>query len=71
MSDFNAVFLTSYKGYPIVRGVIGFKTPYSVEQLRKDDDKLDFILSSINKRIIESTKLPADQTIIFIPELID
>ena len=71
MNDFNAVFLMSYKGYPVVRGAIVFRTPYSVEQIRKDDDKLDFILSSINERIIESTKLPVDQTIIFIPELID
>ena len=71
MNEFNAVFLTSCKGYPVVRGAIGFMTPYSVEQIRKDDDKLDFILSSINERIIESTKLPVDQTIIFIPELID
>lgn len=71
MNDFNAVFLTSYKGYPVVRGAIGFRTPYSAEQICKDNDKLDFILSSINERIIESTKLPVDQTIIFIPELID
>ena len=71
MNEFNAVFLTSYKGYPVVRGAIGFMTPYSAEQIRKDNDKLDFILSSINERIIESTKLPADQIIIFIPEFID
>ena len=71
MNDFNAVFLTSYKGYPVVCGAIGFRTPYSAEQIRKDNDKLDFILSSINEIIIESTKLPADQIIMIIPELID
>lgn len=71
MNDFNAVFLTSYKGYPVVRGAIGFRTPYSAEQIREDDSKLEFILNSINERVIESTKLPADQIIMFIPELID
>ena len=70
MNDFNAVFLTSYKGYPVVRGAIGFMTPYSAEQIREDNTKLDFILKSINERIMTSTKLPADQIIVFIPELI-
>ena len=71
MNDFNVLFLTSYKGYPVVRGAIGFRTPYSAEQIREDDSKLEFILNRINERVIESTKLPADQIIMFIPELID
>lgn len=71
MNEFNAVFLTSYKGYPVVRGAIGFMTQYSAEQIREDNSKLDFILKSINERIMTSTKLSADQIIIFIPELID
>lgn len=71
MNEFNAVFLTSYKGYSVVRGAIGFMTQYSAEQIREDNSKLDFILKSINERIMTSTKLPADQIIVFIPELID
>lgn len=71
MNEFNAVFLTSYKGYPVVHGAIGFMTQYSAEQIREENSKLDFILKSINERIMTSTKLPADQIIVFIPELID
>ena len=71
MNEFNAIFLTSYRDYPVVCGTIGFTVQYSAEQIREDNNKLDFILKSINERIKASTKLPADQIIVFIPELID
>lgn len=70
MNEFNALFITSYKGSPVMHGAIGFMVQYSVEQIREDDSKLDFILKSINERIMTHTKLPADQIIVFIPELI-
>ena len=71
INDYTAVFMTSYKGFPLTQGVIGFKSSLTANQIREDHNKRSRILNNLNEMILNNVEFQVDQTIIFIPELID
>lgn len=71
INDYTAVFITLYNGFPLTQGVIGFKSSLTANQIRDDHNKLSHILNNLNEMILNNVEFQVDQTIIFIPELID